>query len=107
MRLGLSPSAFAAAAGVTPQGLAPLRRGERKQYQVKLKVGAARALRWSEDSIDRLLRGEEPIELPNGDPVERTLSDRLDLVDEKLELILRRLDVPSGEVVVIGASGRW
>lgn len=64
--LNLSPGQFAKDAGVTPQGLRAVRRGFRRNYQHKLKVGVARALRWQDDSIDRLLAGDPPVELPPG-----------------------------------------
>lgn len=64
-----------------------------------------RRLRWTADSIDRLLNGEPPIEvavevasdlseLDLGDRVSR-LEARADAVDQKLDEILRRL--PGGE----------
>lgn len=54
----LSPSEFAAKAGVTPQGLIAVRRGYRRNYQEKLKLGVANALDWPDDVVDRLLAGE-------------------------------------------------
>lgn len=63
VELGLSPGMFATAANVTPAGLAPVRKGYRRQYQTKLKVGVARALRWENDAVDRLLAGEHPVPL--------------------------------------------
>jgi DNA-binding XRE family transcriptional regulator len=60
MELGLTPGTFAESAGVTRQGLAPIRRGYRRQYQAKLKLGVARALAWPPDAIDRLMAGDDP-----------------------------------------------
>jgi hypothetical protein len=57
------PLAFAQAAGVTLAGLTPLRRGYRRAYQERLTTPVCRALGWTTDSIDRLLRGEPPVEL--------------------------------------------
>ena len=58
--LGMGPTAVARAAGVTTQALVPVRRGYRRAYQIKLKHGVARALKWPADAIDRLLAGEDP-----------------------------------------------
>lgn len=57
---GLTLKEFAAAAGVTPQGLAPLRKGYRRNYREKLKIGVCTALGWTADSVDRLLKGLPP-----------------------------------------------
>lgn len=60
LELGLSPGQFAERADLTAQGLAPIRKGYRRNYQTKLKVGVARALGWPMDAVDRLLAGEDP-----------------------------------------------
>lgn len=67
VELELSPGALAEAAGITRAGLVPVRKGYRRQYQDKVKLGVARALRWEPDAIDRLLKGEKPIPLDDGD----------------------------------------
>lgn len=59
----LTPTTLAERTGLTVQGLAPLRRGERRAYQDRLKLPVAEALGWTPDSIDRLLAGEPPVEL--------------------------------------------
>lgn len=59
--LGMDVQALSDASGVTRQGLAPLLAGERRRYQDRLKFPVCRALGWSPDSIDRLLRGEPPV----------------------------------------------
>jgi len=58
--VGLTPGRFAAAAGLTSQGLMPVRRGLRRRYQDKVKLGVARALAWPPDALDRLMAGEDP-----------------------------------------------
>lgn len=58
---GLTLTAFANAAGVTPQGLVPLRKGYRRNYREKLKIGVCTALGWTADSIDLLLNGQPPV----------------------------------------------
>jgi predicted transcriptional regulator len=93
VELGLSPGDFAKAAGVTTQGLQPLRKGVRKDYQLKLKAGAARALGWTSDSIDRLLAGQDPIELPNGQPAtEDKIEAALNLMNDRLAEVIRLLE---------------
>src|SRR4051794_7135236 len=78
--LGLTPTKFARAAGLTLPGLAPIRRGARRNYQDKLKLGVCRALHWTPDSVDRLLRGEPPEELPA-----EVVDDRFSQLEERLE----------------------
>lgn len=51
------------AAGISAQGLKNVRNGERRRYQDRLTVPLTRALRWTPDSIERLLAGDEPTEL--------------------------------------------
>lgn len=58
--LELSPTAFAESTGLTVQGLAPLRRGERRAYQKRLTGPVTRVLGWTPDSIERILDGDEP-----------------------------------------------
>lgn len=72
--LGLTPGQLAQAAGVSAEGLMPLRKGYRKQYQDRLTLAVCRVLGWSADSIDRLLDGEAPVVLddePGDDEVSR------------------------------------
>ena len=57
----LTPGAFAKEAGLSAPGLAPLRKGYRRNYSDKVKLGVCHALAWSSDSIDRLMRGEPPV----------------------------------------------
>lgn len=67
--LDLSPTEFAKAAGLTPEGLAPVRRGERRRYLAKTTSGVARALCWPNDWYQRLLNGENPDDFPTvGEP---------------------------------------
>lgn len=74
---GLSPSEFAANAGVTPQGLAPVRRGDRKLYQSKVRIGVARALWWPEDWFERLEAGDDPSTFPTVVPDDALASDEI------------------------------
>ncbi|HEX7276331.1 MAG TPA: hypothetical protein VF244_03070, partial [Acidimicrobiales bacterium] len=72
---GLTPGAFAEAAGVTPQGLVPLRKGYRRRYREKLKIGVCEALGWTADSIDLLLEGRLPVGATEYGVVLRGLND--------------------------------
>lgn len=78
VELGLSPTDLARESGITLQGLQPLRQGRRKKYQTRLTREACRVLRWTPDSIERILDGRRPVRLPdpeNGDMT--TLGDEL------------------------------
>lgn len=78
LALGLSPGDFAEATGLTAQGLMAVRKGYRRQYQDKLKLGVARALQWPPDAIDRLLSGEDPASFQGDDPPPSPLAGALD-----------------------------
>ncbi|QXC59363.1 hypothetical protein KSP35_13215 [Aquihabitans sp. G128] len=64
--LGMSPGDFTAATGLTGPGVMPVRKGYRRQYQDRVKLGVARALQWPPDAIDRLMAGEDPDPRPPG-----------------------------------------
>lgn len=91
---GLSPGGFADAAGLTPQGLAPVRAGQRKRYEDKTIVGVAKALAWSMDWYDRLVAGQFPDEVDDrGEkaPWEELLAQQRE-ISEKLERIADLLE---------------
>lgn len=94
-QLGLTPTTFAAATGrpgekpLTTQGLAPIRKGYRRDYQAKLKLGVCHALRWTPDSVDRLLRGEPPVELTA--PSDDDRLSRIEARQDRWEALLRTL----------------
>jgi transcriptional regulator with XRE-family HTH domain len=90
--LGLSPGEFAERAGITRQGAGNVRRGVRRQYHDKVKLGVARALGWRADAIDRLLIGEQPVELDEPNPPE-----------PGIELIRRELEELRAEVSRLNA----
>lgn len=69
----LSPGAFARAAGLTTQGLVPVRRGLRRDYHDKVRTGVARALGWPLDWYDRLQAGDT--DLPDTEHPDRPASD--------------------------------
>lgn len=60
LEVGITLGEFADSAGVTRQGLAPVRAGYRRAYRERLKFGVARALQWPSDAVDRLMAGEDP-----------------------------------------------
>lgn len=61
--LDLYPAALIEATGLTGPGIMPVRKGERKAYQARLTGPLCKALGWTPDSIERLMRGEPPVEL--------------------------------------------
>jgi transcriptional regulator with XRE-family HTH domain len=66
--------------GITRQGLQPLLRGEVRNYQDRLTLAVTKALDWTPDSIERLMRGEPP-ERTNGpdNPSEALIAEVADL----------------------------
>lgn len=72
--LGHTPTTLAAATGLSLQALKNIRRGEVRRYQERLTMPLARALGWSADSIDRLLRGEDPV-VENAAPPRSPITD--------------------------------
>lgn len=90
--LGIAgPSALAKAAGVTVAGIRPLRQGRRKNYQSRLTGPVCRALGWTPDSIDRILRGEDPV--PLEPPLAADVPVRLAVLEKLVDEALARLDV--------------
>lgn len=84
--LNLTPGAFIDATGISGPGLAPLRRGERRAYQERLIAAVTTTLRWTTDSIERLLRGEREVTW------EQALAD----AERRLELVAGALDQSGG-----------
>ncbi len=83
-----SVSELAKLAGVSREGLVPMVRGVRKQYQRRLTRPVCDALGWSHDSIERLLAGEPPVvaHTPVGPPLD--IEARLAQIDEKLDAVI-------------------
>lgn len=88
--LGYDPSGFAKATGLTTQALGRLRRGEVRNYQERLTREVCRVLRWTPDSIDRLLADQDPITIgPDGtDP---DVLQRLDQIAAEVHELRRRI----------------
>lgn len=61
--LGMSVQDLIAATGLTRQGLGRLLRGEVHNYQDRTVLPVCQALRWTPDSITRIIAGQPPIEL--------------------------------------------
>lgn len=93
-QLGLTPTTFAHAAGVTVQGLDPVRAGVRKQYQAKTRIGVARALRWPEDWYDRLVAGEPANHFPDTrwPAAQLTLEERVAAVEARLDALIELVE---------------
>ena len=62
MELRLTVGEMVARSGITAQGWIPVRRGQIRNYQDKVKLAVAQALDWPDDAIDRLLKGETKLE---------------------------------------------
>lgn len=76
---GLGPGEFARAAGITAQGLRPVRQGIRKAYQDRVLLGVARALAWPDDWYELLLAGQEVSSAAEPD---LSLEERVTAVEE-------------------------
>jgi transcriptional regulator with XRE-family HTH domain len=77
---GWNVQRFVEETGITRQGLQPLLRGEVRNYQDRLTLAVTKALDWTPDSIERLMRGE-PAERTNGpdNPSEALIAEVADL----------------------------
>lgn len=98
----LSPGDFARRAGLTVQGLAPVRNGVRKGYQDKVRAGVARALAWPVDWYDRLLAGEDSTsfpetEHPNGPHSDEARLSAVELRLDRIESAVRELTALVGD----------
>lgn len=87
---GLRPGEFARAAGVTAQGLLPVRRGYHRSYNEVTLRGVAKALGWRQDWYTQLCDGADPATLAvdeHSDLEERVsrLEDRFDRIEALLE----------------------
>lgn len=92
--LDLSLEQFVEQTGLSRPGLAPLLAGIRKGYQERLTMPVCRVLKWTPDSIDRLFRGESPIE--RDDEPTRIGADTQLLLDKLAELATVIADLEAG-----------
>ena len=103
-QLGLNPTQLAEAAGLSLQGLKNIRKGKIRNYQERLTLPLTRALGWTPDSIDRLLAGQEPVELvdfvrPNGG-----VESRVERLERELERLTGLVAGLVDEVDALGAE---
>ena len=103
--LGISPGELAEATGLSAPALANLRRGLVRDYSVRLKREVCRVLDWTPDSIDRLLRGQEPVvrsvdATPSGGMASPAVSDEVlalfDAVTADLAALTERVEALEG-----------
>lgn len=90
---GLAPGEFATRAGLTRQGLDPVRKGLRKAYQDKVKLGVARALDWPDDALDLLMDGADPATFPTvirSDGLEQRVTN-LELRADRIQAEVRQI----------------
>src|SRR5690349_22810425 len=92
LELGLAPGSFATAARLTPQGLEPVRAGERRSYQRKTIVGVARALRWPLDWYARLQAGDTDLPTVAHPDGEAGIEERLTALEEQMTRVLAHLE---------------
>ena len=81
---GMTPTKFAQAAGLTGAGLDPVRRGIRKQYAPKTRIGVARALGWPHNWYELLLEGVDASTFPETDHP-ATTAQRLEAIERAME----------------------
>jgi DNA-binding Xre family transcriptional regulator len=105
-QLGLSPTALAAEAGVTVQGLMHLRNGKIAKYQIRTTGPVCAALYWTPDSITRLMAGKEAIEIPQPAKVDTSaegLHNRLTQVELALNAAMTRgSEIEAKRVEILG-----
>lgn len=89
--LGMTIGDFAAEAGLTRQGLDPVRRGERRQYNDRTILGVARALRWDHDWYDRILAGQRPRNTMAAVPGDDSWDDLKSSLSEEDRAIIRAM----------------
>lgn len=90
LALGFRQRQAAALANVSDTTWGNVENARASSFDEMTKAGVARALRWSVDSIDRILRGEEPIEMPDEIPdgvtYRRQSTDTVELTERLAEL---------------------
>lgn len=105
--LRLSVGELAELAGLSRQGIANVREGRQRDYHESTIFGIARALRWDVDWYERILAGEEPRPAPVRDeltPDDRTLTDRVAMLEAQLALVQTRHDELASSVERIASA---
>ena len=99
--LGLTVQDLIEQTGLTRPGLAPLLRGERRRYQERLTLPVCRVLKWTPDSIERLLAGGPPVEIEDAAVI---APDSVAALHEQVDALRRTVDELSREVAVLRAE---
>lgn len=88
-----SMEAFADAAGSSPRMVADAERGI--AVGTKTRIRLSRAARWTDDSIDRLYRGEDPVELATvrPKPVDEPPTETLGVLTARMAQLRQKLDL--------------
>jgi hypothetical protein len=93
-----SMEAFADAAGSSPRMVADAERGVPVGPKTRLRL--SRTLRWTDDSIDRLYRGEEPIEQETFSirpkPADEPSTEDLGVLTARMAQLRKKLDLIPG-----------
>lgn len=66
--LGYTPTTLQAVTGLSAQGLKNIRKGVVRDYQERTTNPLCQALRWTPDSISRILAGGDPVEVEAAEP---------------------------------------
>ncbi len=89
--LRLDPNGLAEATGLSLTVLQQLRKGYRKKYQRRLTWPVCETLGWTADSIERILRGEEPVltVTPRGESyaTRKWVTEQLALLGGEIQLL--------------------
>ena len=93
MALRLTQFRLAEAAATSEPTVRALERGRRTSYMQSTIAGVCAALGWTDDSIDRVLRGDEPLEVVGGTGQFRSAADpevlrRLAAIEAQLAQLL-------------------
>lgn len=88
--LGMSPTEMGRRADLSAEGLRNVRGGHERNYQYKVRLGVARALRWPLDWYDRFKNGEDASTFPDVDhdapERSRTVEDRIAALEKQMGL---------------------
>lgn len=100
--LGLTVQDLIEQTGLTRPGLAPLLRGERRRYQERLTLPVCRVLKWTPDSIDRLLAGGPPVEID--EDAASIGPDAVAALHDQLDQLRRTVDELAQDVAALRAE---
>jgi transcriptional regulator with XRE-family HTH domain len=105
--LRLSPTQLGERTGLSLQALKNIRQGQVRAYQERLTGPLTSALGWTPDSIERLLRGEEPVLAETPSPSTPPTPEELQLMRSALNEAIEKLDkrVAALEAALIAGQG--